>query len=148
MRSLYLNVYAPPAATATPKPVILWIFGGGFQGGGGNETRLNGTWDVEFEHSDVVVVTFNYRLNVFGFLAMDDLRSRDSEGSTGNYGIQDQVRNNSTCIKLFIRPLRRRLTLQPRPVLARGARVGAELHPRVWGRQVKRVRCRPVCRRQ
>ena len=43
---LYLNVYAPAKKPTKPVPVIFWIFGGGFQGGGGNETRLNGTWDA------------------------------------------------------------------------------------------------------
>jgi carboxylesterase type B len=38
----------------------------------------------------VIVVTSNYRLNIFGFLASEELRKRDPEGSTGNYGIQDQ----------------------------------------------------------
>ena len=38
----------------------------------------------------LVVVTFNYRLNVFGFLGSDDLRPRDPAGGTGNYGILDQ----------------------------------------------------------
>eukprot|EP00038_Savillea_parva_P027811 m.61593 g.61593 ORF g.61593 m.61593 type:complete len:579 (+) comp8036_c1_seq1:123-1859(+) len=91
---LYLNVYAPPIRTRTPselRPVIFWIYGGGFQGGGGNETRLNGTWDVELFPDEVVIVTHNYRLNVFGFLGADELRERDpTGGSTGNYGIQDQ----------------------------------------------------------
>jgi hypothetical protein len=88
---LYLNVYAPAAKPAKPVPVLFWIFGGGFQGGGGNETRLNGTWDVALQRGELVVVTHSYRLNIFGFLAAEELRGRDKEhGSTGNYGIQDQ----------------------------------------------------------
>lgn len=88
---LYLNVYAPARKPAVPVPVIFWIYGGGFQGGGGNETRLNGTWDVALQRGEVIVVTHNYRLNIFGFLASDALRHRDvQDGSTGNYGIQDQ----------------------------------------------------------
>ncbi len=38
----------------------------------------------------VVLVTLNYRLGNLGWLAADELRSRDPLGSTGNYGIQDQ----------------------------------------------------------
>eukprot|EP00041_Stephanoeca_diplocostata_P019125 m.406855 g.406855 ORF g.406855 m.406855 type:complete len:581 (-) comp21217_c0_seq1:549-2291(-) len=92
---LYLNVYAPPKYDVepprSPVPVIFWIYGGGFQGGGGNETRLNGTWNVELLNGEVIIVVPNYRLNVFGFLAADVLRPRDTEAlSTGNYGIQDQ----------------------------------------------------------
>lgn len=95
---LYLNVYAPwgqnghkGEPSKNLLPVIVWVYGGGFQGGGGNETRLNGTW-ITLEQQNVVIVTFNYRLNVFGFLAADELRPRDQSGanSTGNYGIQDQ----------------------------------------------------------
>jgi hypothetical protein len=50
--------------------------------------RLNGTWDVALMNGEVVVVTSNYRLNIFGFLAAEELRSRDpsGDGSTGNYG--------------------------------------------------------------
>merc|ERR1711879_261428 len=87
---LYLNVYAPLQKPVEPKPVLLWIFGGGFQGGGGNETRLNGTWDVALEGGELLVVTFNYRLNVFGFAASELLRERNPAGGTGNYGILDQ----------------------------------------------------------
>ena len=54
---LYLNVYAPAVKPATPVPVMFWIFGGGFQGGGGNETRLNGTWDVALQKGELIVVT-------------------------------------------------------------------------------------------
>merc|ERR1712232_795064 len=90
---LYLNVYAPTKKSAQLKPVMLWIYGGGYQGGGGNETRLNGTWDValnERTSNEFIVVTFNYRNNVFGFAASDKLRSRDPSGGTGNYGVLDQ----------------------------------------------------------
>ena len=67
------------------------------KGGGGNETRLNGTW-ITLQNQNVVIVTFNYRLNIFGFLAADELRARDTkDNSTGNYGIQDQ-RMVSECV--------------------------------------------------
>ena len=101
---LYLNVYAPSAAanntsSSSPRPVMVWIYGGGYQGGGGNETRLNGTNDVALleqarqrgDGEGLVIVTLNYRLGVFGFAAADALRGRDAaHGSTGNYGILDQ----------------------------------------------------------
>lgn len=67
------------------------ISGDGFQAGGANDTRLNGTWDVALQKGEVILVTHSYRVNIFGFLAADVLRLRDREaGSTGNYGIQDQ----------------------------------------------------------
>ena len=77
-------------------------------GGGGNESRLNGTWNAEF-FQDVVLVTFNYRLNVFGFLGAEALRSRSPDGSTGNYGLQDQrfaiqvhICDSWVCVDVFV----------------------------------------------
>ena len=88
---LYLNVYTGPKSNASGVPVLFWIYGGGFQGGGGNETRLNGTWDVALMRGELIVVTSNYRLNVFGFAASRDLQTREGGGaSTGNYGLLDQ----------------------------------------------------------
>ena len=87
---LYLNVFTPANATATSSlPVMVWVHGGGYQGGGSHEARLNGTWDAALD-SDLIVVTVNYRLNIFGFLASDALRHKDPKNGTGNYGIQDQ----------------------------------------------------------
>ena len=93
---LTLNVYAGPAAAADkPVPVLFWIYGGGFQGGGGNETRLNGTWDAALLAGELVLVTSNYRLDAFGFAASAALSERESKlagerRGTGNYGILDQ----------------------------------------------------------
>jgi para-nitrobenzyl esterase len=85
---LFLNVYAP--ATATPKsklPVMFWIHGGGFAGGGSNEPRHNGDF---LPLKGVVLVTINYRLGVFGFLATSDL-VKEQGGTAGNYGLMDQI---------------------------------------------------------
>ena len=86
---LYLNVYSPRTPSKDPRgyPVILWIHGGGYANGDAN--TANGTALVELTQ-DVVFVSTQYRLNVFGFLGAEQLRSRDPEGSTGNYGLQDQ----------------------------------------------------------
>ncbi|KAL1520400.1 hypothetical protein AB1Y20_021986 [Prymnesium parvum] len=86
---LYLNVWTPPdASRASSLPVFFWVHGGGFQHGGANESRLNGTWLAA--RYGAVVVTTNYRLNIFGFLGSRALRSRDASGGTGNYGVLDQ----------------------------------------------------------
>lgn len=92
---LFLNVYSGPANKTKSAPVLMWIYGGGFQGGGGNETRLNGTWDAALMAGELVLVTSNYRLGTFGFAASEELSKRETAlageaRGTGNYGILDQ----------------------------------------------------------
>jgi para-nitrobenzyl esterase len=85
---LYLNVYAPASADKHSKlPVMFWIHGGGFSGGGSDEPRHNGDF---LPLKGVVLVTINYRLGVFGFMALADL-GREANGASGNYGMLDQV---------------------------------------------------------
>jgi para-nitrobenzyl esterase len=58
---LFLNVFTPANASPTSRlPVFFWVHGGGCAGGGGNESRLNGTFNAALD-SNVVVVTINYR---------------------------------------------------------------------------------------
>jgi para-nitrobenzyl esterase len=85
---LYLNVYAPAAAKAGGRsPVMFWIHGGGYTAGAGSEPRYTNS---AIPHDGVVLVTINYRLGVFGFLASEDL-AKESGGSAGNYGLMDMV---------------------------------------------------------
>eukprot|EP01052_Picozoa_sp_SAG31_P035867 SAG31_NODE_4387_length_3279_cov_1.588994_1_plen_318_part_00 len=71
--------------------MVVWIHGGGFESGGsGGAWGHNVTQHVEASGGDVIWVTVNYRLNVFGFLGAEQLRTRDVWRSTGNYGLQDQ----------------------------------------------------------
>ena len=108
---LTLNVFTGPPTTARGRaaaPVLFWIYGGGFQGGGG-KTRLNGTWDAALLAGELVVVTSNYRLGVFGFAASEALAERErrtedgcgrTNCSTGNYGILDQRRRCAGCRRI------------------------------------------------
>ena len=83
---LYLNVWTPAHSTGDGLPVMVWIPGGGFQES--NAARVNVHGD-RLAAKDVVVVSFNYRAGVFGFLAHPAL---DAEGSpSGNFGLQDQL---------------------------------------------------------
>ncbi len=85
---LFLNVYTP--ADSTPKsklPVMFWINGGGFVAGASSEPRHNGDF---LPLKGVVLVTINYRLGVFGFLATADL-AKEANGAAGNYGLLDMV---------------------------------------------------------
>jgi para-nitrobenzyl esterase len=85
---LYLNVYVPADATDRSKlPVMFWIHGGGYSGGGSDEPRHNGDF---LPLKGVVLVTINYRLGVFGFLATSDL-AKEGNGSAGNYAMMDMV---------------------------------------------------------
>jgi para-nitrobenzyl esterase len=85
---LYLNVYAPASSTQKSKlPVMLWIHGGGFAAGAGSEPRYTNSALVA---KNVVLVTINYRLGVFGFFANQDLL-KEGNGHAGNYGLMDMV---------------------------------------------------------
>src|ERR1700733_6285626 len=85
---LFLNVYVPAGTTDQSKlPVMFWIHGGGDFGGGSSEPRHNGDF---LPLKGVVLVTINYRLGVFGFLALPELAS-EQRGASGNYGLMDMV---------------------------------------------------------
>ena len=83
---LYLNVWGRPGLRDAP--VIVFIHGGGFFVGAGSMPLYGGEHLAE---RDVVVVNFNYRLGALGFLAHPELSAESAEGSSGNYGLLDQV---------------------------------------------------------
>ncbi len=58
---LYLNVYAPANSTGAGLPVLVWIYGGDLQKGSAGRPAWDGSSFVA--NQDIVVVTFNYRLN-------------------------------------------------------------------------------------
>jgi para-nitrobenzyl esterase len=81
---LYLNVFAPLGKKASALPVMVWIHGGGNFDGESND--YDGSKLAR--EGNTVVVTINYRLNIFGFFAHPAL---DAEGHpAANYGIMDQ----------------------------------------------------------
>ncbi|TWD81233.1 para-nitrobenzyl esterase [Kribbella amoyensis] len=77
---LYLNVITPASDPAKPKPVVVWLHGGGFYMGAGSN------YDAErlAARGDVVVVTVNYRLGIFGFFGHPGLPG------SGTFGLRDQ----------------------------------------------------------
>jgi para-nitrobenzyl esterase len=83
---LYLNIWAPE--TAEKLPVIVWIHGGGYFGGTGAQPGYDGT---RLTKRGVIVVTINYRLGIFGFLATPDLTAESPDHASGNQGIGDQI---------------------------------------------------------
>jgi para-nitrobenzyl esterase len=85
---LYLNVWTTAKSAGERRPVMVWIYGGGFTGGSGSEPRYDGD---ALSQKGVVVVTFNYRLGAFGFLAHPELTKESDRRASGNYGLMDQV---------------------------------------------------------
>jgi para-nitrobenzyl esterase len=85
---LYLNVWTPADTMAGKLPVMVWIYGGGFVGGAASEPRQDG---ANLAAKNVIVVSMNYRLGVFGFLAHPDLVKESEHHASGNYGLLDQV---------------------------------------------------------
>jgi para-nitrobenzyl esterase len=84
---LILNVWAPREPTPGRRPVMVWIHGGG--GVSGNSNPYKGIEAVE--QSGIVLVTVNYRLNSFGYLALPGLDAMNPNGSSGNQSVQDLI---------------------------------------------------------
>ena len=84
---LYLNVWTP-ASAGDKKPVMVWIHGGAWTRGSGSTPGYDGS---ALAKRGVVVVTTNYRLGVFGFLAHPELTAESDHHASGNYAILDHV---------------------------------------------------------
>ena len=78
---LYVNVWAPTKSAKKKRPVMVWIYGGGFVNGGSSAPVYAGT---SFAESDVVFVSFNYRLGRFGFFAHPALTEEAAGAPHGN----------------------------------------------------------------
>ncbi|MCY3595460.1 MAG: carboxylesterase family protein [Bacteroidetes bacterium] len=85
---LYLNVWTQAAYSGEPKPVLVYIHGGGFQEGSGSVAVYDGS---SLAQKGLIVVTINYRLGILGFLAHPDLSADSPHQASGNYGLLDQV---------------------------------------------------------
>ena len=84
---LYVSVYRPANARAASRlPVLLWIHGGGAVNGSGSQQDAT----VLAGDTGTVVVVINYRLTVFGFLALPALTAEAADHSSGNLGLLDQ----------------------------------------------------------
>jgi len=85
---LTLNVWTPADAKPGSLPVMVWIFGGGFNTGGTSEARQDGQF---LARRNVVVVSMNYRLGIFGFFVHPELTAESPHQASGNYGLMDQA---------------------------------------------------------
>jgi para-nitrobenzyl esterase len=92
---LYLNVWTPPPQKANPltwgapRPVMVFVHGGGYVYGSGAYPLYDGTNLADTTGN--IVVTIDYRLGPFGFLSNPALRDEDPHQSAGDYGILDQI---------------------------------------------------------
>jgi para-nitrobenzyl esterase len=84
---LYLNVWTA-ASAGDKRPVMVWIPGGGFRGGSAAGAIYDG---AALARKGVVLVSFNYRLWKFGFLALPELSNESEHHVSGNYGLLDQI---------------------------------------------------------
>jgi para-nitrobenzyl esterase len=84
---LFLNVWTGAKTTGARFPVMVFLHGGGFQFGTASDNALDG---AKLARKGVVLVTLNYRLGVFGFLAHPELDA-EGHGASGMFGIEDQI---------------------------------------------------------
>jgi para-nitrobenzyl esterase len=85
---LYVNVWTPAKSGREKLPVLVYIFGGGFQNGDGSEPRYDGE---NMARRGIVAVSLNYRTNIFGFFVHPELTRESPHRASGNYGLLDQV---------------------------------------------------------
>ncbi len=83
---LYLNIWTPAKTTEERLPVFVWFFGGAYQEGNTAEMEFNGE---RIARRGIVVVTVNYRVNCFGFLAHPEITKENPE-APANFGLLDQ----------------------------------------------------------
>ncbi|HWB82287.1 MAG TPA: carboxylesterase family protein, partial [Nannocystaceae bacterium] len=86
---LTLSVWTPDASRDAARAVMVFIHGGGHTTGSGSDPLYDGA-RLAATH-DVVIVTIEYRLGAFGYLAHASLDDDDPRGSSGNYGLLDQL---------------------------------------------------------
>lgn len=84
---LYLNVWAP-RSNKGKKAVLVYIYGGGFRSGGAACPIYDGE---NMAQKDIIFVSINYRVGIFGFLAHPALSSEASYGASGNYALLDMI---------------------------------------------------------
>jgi para-nitrobenzyl esterase len=89
---LYLNVWTAAKAagskTSDKRPVMVWIYGGGYTGGSGSQPMYDGE---ALAKKGVVVVTFNYRLGAIGFFSHPELTKESDRRGAANFGVMDSI---------------------------------------------------------
>ncbi|MBZ5633337.1 MAG: carboxylesterase family protein [Acidobacteriia bacterium] len=85
---LYLNVWTAAKSASEKRPVMVWIYGGGYNTGSGSQPDYDGE---ALAKKGAVVVTINYRLGVFGFFSYPELTRESDRRGAGNFGLLDSI---------------------------------------------------------
>ncbi|MBN1408987.1 MAG: carboxylesterase family protein [Calditrichaceae bacterium] len=85
---LYLNIWTPAKSANDRIPVLVWIYGGGFNGGATSVPGYNGE---HLARKGVVLVSIAYRVGRLGFLAHPELSAENEHNASGNYGLMDMI---------------------------------------------------------
>jgi para-nitrobenzyl esterase len=85
---LYLNIWTTAKRPQALRPVLVWIYGGGFTSGAGSVEIYDG---AALAQKGVVLVSANYRVGPLGFFAYPELTRESPHHSSGNYGLLDQI---------------------------------------------------------
>ncbi len=85
---LYLNIWTAAKSAGEKRPVLVWIYGGGFFSGGAAASGYSGE---ALAKKGIVFVSFNYRLGIFGFFSHPGLSAENPHHSSGNYALLDQI---------------------------------------------------------
>ncbi len=85
---LYLNVWSGAKSSSEKRPVIVWIYGGGFISGGTGVPIYDGE---AMAKKGIVYVSINYRVGIFSFFAYPELTKESGRNASGNYGLMDQL---------------------------------------------------------
>src|SRR5215831_8061798 len=85
---LYLNVWTAAKSAADKRPVMVWIYGGGYDTGSGSQPEYDGE---TLAKKGAVVVTLNYRLGLFGFFSYPELTKESDRRGAANFGVMDAI---------------------------------------------------------
>ncbi|SOD80549.1 carboxylesterase/lipase family protein [Spirosoma fluviale] len=85
---LYLNVWTGAKSATEKRPVLVWIYGGGFNSGGTGVPIYDGEATAK---KGVIFVSMNYRVGPFGFFSHPELTKESGRNASGNYGLMDQI---------------------------------------------------------
>jgi para-nitrobenzyl esterase len=85
---LTVNIWTSASRAGDRRPVMVWIYGGGFTGGSGGMQWYDGE---DLAAKGPVIVTFNYRLGALGFFAHPELAKESGRHAAGNYGMMDAI---------------------------------------------------------